>query len=293
MSQAHFEAPKGVLEAIARMRAEATARYGEALIEVSVTPDGLRGTVALPAQVMELERLLAGLWPEAECRLLVLATRRARVALHPESGPLDIWRRPPDAGGEQRELTTQLLPGDPPAELLAVREGQYLVKAPGEAVGWVSRTARFRLGPALPPTPPGVAVVPADGWDPKVVRETALNLLGRPYVFGGTGGQGVDCSGLSWRAFLAAGVLLPRNSRAQRKVGDRVRLAGLGEADLICAVHRGPKRTSHVAIYLGEDEVVHACSECHEVRRERLAEFRNRYQVLTIRRVPGARPPSR
>jgi hypothetical protein len=277
-------APAGLRDAIAQLRIEATSRYGDALIDVTVTDVGLVGAVALPAQAEQLTQLVAELWPGARARLLVLATRRARVVLYPDSAPIDIWRRRPgkDPDGRQ-ELTTQLLPGDPPAELLAVRDGQYLVRAPGEAVGWVPRSAHYRLGPPqLAPAPPQA------GWDAKVVSQTALDLLGRPYVFGGTGGKGIDCSGLSWRAYFAAGVVLPRNSRAQRLVGERVRLAALREADIICAVHRGPKRTSHLALYLGDGEVVHACSEYGQVRREPLEEFRNRYQVLTVRRLPGA-----
>ncbi|MGC1184088.1 MAG: C40 family peptidase [Candidatus Dormiibacterota bacterium] len=280
-------------DSIASLRREAMARYGEALIEVQVTTDGIRGTVALPGQALELRRRVAELWPGATCRLLVLATRRTRVALHAEGGTLDIWRRRPDQASDKQELTTQLLPGDPAAGLLAVRDGQYLVRAPGDAVGWVRPGSPYRWGPAGAEGVTGTATVPASGWDPQVVREAALDLLGRPYVFGGTGDQGIDCSGLSWRAYLRAGVLLPRNSRAQRKIGERVRIAELREVDLICAVHRGPKRTSHLALYLADDEVVHACSECNEVRREPLNEFRARYQVLTVRRVPGAIAPAR
>jgi len=287
------KSPPALWAGIVKLRTAATARYGDALITVELDDSGLRGTVALPSQAAQLRGMVAELWPQASCQLLVLATRHSRVALYSEIEPLDIWRRRPDDEAADQELTTQLLPGDPPAGLLAIRGGQYLVRAPGQAIGWVARTARFRFGPAQADDPPGIALVPPAGWDPTVVRDSALALLGRPYVFGGTGGRGIDCSGLSWRAFLTAGVRLPRNSRAQRKVGDRVRLADLGEADLICAVHRGPKRTSHVALYLGGDEVIHACSECHEVRRERLADFRNRYQVLTVRRVPGAVGPSR
>jgi hypothetical protein len=285
------QSPQGLREAIGELRTEATDRYGDALIEVSITETGLMGTVALPSQAAELQRLAAELWPEANCRLLVLAARQARVTLHPDGEPLDIWRRRPDDDDRRQELTTQLLPGDPPAGLLAVRGGEYLVRAPGEAVGWIPKSSRFRWGPAETADPPGQAVVPQSGWDPQAVRETALDLLGRPYVFGGTGGQGIDCSGLTWRAFLSAGVRLPRNSRAQRKVGERVRLAELQAVDIICAVHRGPRRTSHVALYLGEGEVVHACSERNVVRREPLGDFRNRYQVLTVRRVPGAVSP--
>lgn len=277
-----------LLAAISEMRAAARVRYGEALVEVTLGETGLRGAVALPAQAQELRRLLAELRPGAGAHLLVLATRRARVGLYPETEPLDIFRRWGEEGVTKRELTTQLLPGDPPAQLLAVRSEQFLVRASGAAVGWVAAAARFRFGPAPPTSRASGAAVPDAGWDPRTVRRTALGLLGRPYVFGGTGGPGVDCSGLSWRAFLAAGVTLPRNSRAQRKFGTRVRLADLREADLICAVHRGPRRTSHVAICLGGDQVIHACSEWHLVRTESLAAFRDRYQVLTVRRVPGA-----
>jgi len=288
LTRAQRESSRELLEAIAKLQTAAKTRYGDAIIEVSLGPDGLRGAVALPGQAEALRRLVGDLWPAARCQLLVLSTRHSRAALYPLAEPMEIWRRRPDQGGPERELTTELLPGDPPAELLAVRGGNYLVKATGEAVGWVAHTARFRFGPTQTLDCPGAAVVPRLGWDPEVVRQTALDLIGRPYVFGGTGGLGVDCSGLTWRAFLTAGVRLPRNSRAQRRTGERVRLAELGATDLICAVHRGPRRTSHVALSLGDGEVVHACSESHQVLRERLADFRTRYQVLTVRRVPGA-----
>jgi cell wall-associated NlpC family hydrolase len=281
-------------QGIAELRSSALARYGEALIEVTVDDSGVRGTVALPSQAEALRRLVSELWPQASCRLLVLSDRHVRLLLHPDGETLQIWRRRRGGGGDQDELTSQLLPGDPPAELLAVRQGQYLVKAAGEAVGWVPKTARLRLEGATPTSGGTEAAAPEhQSWDPAVVRETALGLLGQPYLFGGTGGAGIDCSGLTWRAFLAAGIVLPRNSRAQRKVGARVPLAELRVADLVCAIYRGPRRTSHVAISLGPDELIHACSERNQVSREPLADFRARYQVVTCRRLPGAVPAGR
>ncbi len=293
MSPASPAGPKSLLRGVAELRTSALARYGDALIDVTVDDSGIRGTVALPTQAEALRRLVGELWPEASCRLLVLSTRRVRLLLHPEVEPLQIWRRRRDGGDDQGELTSQLLPGDPPAELLAVRQGQYLVKAAGEAVGWVAKTARVRLEPKPASSGDGVATPTVRSWDPGVVMATAVGLLGQPYLFGGTGGSGIDCSGLTWRAYMAAGIVLPRNSRAQRKAGERVRLAELREADLVCAIYRGPKRTSHVAISLGPDEVIHASSEHSQVRREPLADFRARYQVVTCRRLPGAVPAGR
>jgi hypothetical protein len=294
VSSATHLARQSLSQGVAQLQSTALARYGEALIEVTVDDAGVRGTVALPSQAEALRHLVSELWPQASCRVLVLFNRQARLLLQPEGETLQIWRRRRGGGGDQDELTSQLLPGDPPAELLAVRQGQYLVKAAGEAVGWVPKTARFRFE-AADRTSGGMETLGRDGqsWDPAVVRQTALSLLGQPYLFGGTGGAGIDCSGLTWRAFLAAGVVLPRNSRAQRKVGERVRVSDLREADLVCAIYRGPKRTSHVAISLGPDEVIHACSERNQVSREPLADFRARYQVVTCRRLPGAVPAGR
>ncbi|MGC2295618.1 MAG: hypothetical protein WA695_02865, partial [Candidatus Dormiibacterota bacterium] len=147
MSPTSPAGPKSLLRGVAELRTSALARYGDALIDVTVDDSGIRGTVALPTQAEALRRLVGELWPEASCRLLVLSTRRVRLLLHPEVEPLQIWRRRRDGGDDQGELTSQLLPGDPPAELLAVRQGQYLVKAAGEAVGWVAKTARVRLEP--------------------------------------------------------------------------------------------------------------------------------------------------
>lgn len=285
------QAPPGLEEALLQLAAEAKSRYGVSLIGVHPNEVGVQGWVAIPAQAEAVTAIMARLWPAGSSRILVLSGRRARFGLHPQAAPLEVWRGPPAAeDGREPERTTQLLPGDPPAEVVAVRQGSFLVRAPGEALGWVAKGGEFRIGP------PGLAAgkAPTDilreegEWSPDQVIATALAHLGRPYVWGGTGAQGMDCSGLIWRAFLTAGILLPKNSRAQRKVGRRVPRSELRRADLLAAVSRGPRRTSHVALALSSDEVVHACSELMAVRREPLSDFEQRYRLLTVRRIAGA-----
>ena len=279
---------QAVAQGLEELAARARARYGVPLVRVRVLPQGVMGSVGLSSQEQAVRQLVSASWPGAPTRLLVLAARRPRAGLYPAGRPLEVWRSPAGTAGREPELTTELLPGDPPAALLAAFEENFLVRAPGEAVGWVPRSATFRMGP---PPEPGAGSVPS--WDPAEVLACALEQLGRPYVWGGTGAVGLDCSGLVWRSFLQVGMLLPRNSRAQRLVGSRVRLAELEPADLVAAVSRGPARRSHVALALGPAEVVHACSERMVVRREPLADFRERYQVIAVRRLPGARPPAR
>lgn len=271
--------------ALEELAAQARRRYGEALVRITAGDGILVGSVGVSAQLRQLRELQSR--HRVGMRVLVLAERRARFALHPDGGPLPVWRRPePDA-----ELTTELLPGDPPAEVVGGFPQHYLVRAPGEAVGWVMRSSPHRPGP---PGLPG-GLTPVEGalgqpWDPEAVIETALAQLGRPYVWGGTGSAGMDCSGLVWRSYLTAGLLLPRNSRAQRLVGARIGRSELGRADLVAAVSRGPHQYSHVALAISGQAVVHACSELRRIRREPLSEFEDRYRIVTLRRIPGGRP---
>nr|NIQ55730.1 C40 family peptidase [Gemmatimonadota bacterium]NIR38020.1 C40 family peptidase [Actinomycetota bacterium]NIS32586.1 C40 family peptidase [Actinomycetota bacterium]NIU65812.1 C40 family peptidase [Actinomycetota bacterium]NIW29362.1 hypothetical protein [Actinomycetota bacterium] len=55
------------------------------------------------------------------------------------------------------------------------------------------------------------------------VVETALEAMGEPYRWGGTGtDEGFDCSGLVWYAYTTNGVRVPRVSRDQARAGRRV-----------------------------------------------------------------------
>jgi len=53
----------------------------------------------------------------------------------------------------------------------------------------------------------------------------ALGAVGKPYVWGATGPNAYDCSGLMLRAFQAAGIYLPRVSREQYRAGGHLPVA--------------------------------------------------------------------
>ena len=82
----------------------------------------------------------------------------------------------------------------------------------------------------------------------------ALAQIGDKYVFGAAGLVTWDCSGLTMRAFAAAGVSLPHSSRAQYAYGKAVAKKDLQPGDLVFF----GKPISHVAIYLGPDRMLHA-----------------------------------
>jgi cell wall-associated NlpC family hydrolase len=87
-----------------------------------------------------------------------------------------------------------------------------------------------------------------------VAIKYALAQLGDRYVFGAAGLVNWDCSGLTMRAFQAAGVSLPHSSRAQYGYGKAIARKDLQPGDLVFF----GKPISHVAIYVGGDRMLHA-----------------------------------
>ncbi|WP_415941435.1 NlpC/P60 family protein [Streptomyces sp. 067-1] len=90
----------------------------------------------------------------------------------------------------------------------------------------------------------------------------AYQKLGSPYVWGATGPNAFDCSGLTQAAYRAAGVSLPRTTYAQIDAGRRVGRSELLPGDLVF-FYSG---ISHVGIYVGNGRMIHAPNPSAPVR---------------------------
>jgi cell wall-associated NlpC family hydrolase len=102
------------------------------------------------------------------------------------------------------------------------------------------------------------------------VLATALALRGVPYRNGGSDLSGFDCSGFTQYVFAQYGINLPRDVRAQYRVGKSIEPEDLAAGDIVffTTTEPGP---SHVAIAIGGDEFVHAPSSTGVVRVEHLS----------------------
>lgn len=107
-------------------------------------------------------------------------------------------------------------------------------------------------GGSAPAAPP--VNVPAVSGLAGVAIDAAMSQLGKPYRYATAGPDSYDCSGLTHYAWAKAGVYLPRNSRAQMAATPRVPAAAAQPGDLI--FYYSP--VSHVGIYLGGGQLVHA-----------------------------------
>lgn len=114
----------------------------------------------------------------------------------------------------------------------------------------------------------------------------AVSMLGKPYHYGGNNPKGFDCSGLVYYSFSRAGVKVPRSTDAQRKAALPVSASKLHMGDLLFFDQEG-KRSSHVAIYIGDGAFVHAPSTGKRVRTDRLIDPYWKTHFVGARRFNG------
>lgn len=88
------------------------------------------------------------------------------------------------------------------------------------------------------------------------IIQTALAMMGTPYVYGGATPRGFDCSGLVQYSYKKAGIDVPRTSRGQYRSAEPVPVAAARPGDLV--FFASGQKISHVGIYLGDDDFIHA-----------------------------------
>jgi len=179
-------------------------------------------------------------------------------------------------------VSTKVFPGDRHATA-------YTADANAPTLAFLDTSLHF-----TPPPPPAmVAGLPAGYVAPSNPQQAAavgfaLAQVGKPYMYGATGPDSFDCSGLMLRAWQAAGVTLPRTSQAQSRSGAPVAgTADMQPGDLIFIPGSDgtPSDPGHVGMYIGNGQLVDASTEGVPIQVETVARWQS--QIVGIRR-PGA-----
>jgi len=87
----------------------------------------------------------------------------------------------------------------------------------------------------------------------------ARDMVGTPYLYGGTNPRGFDCSGLVYYSYRKASIEVPRTTSEQYRQSSRVKMSRLRPGDLIF-FRISENKLSHVGIYAGSGKFVHAPS---------------------------------
>ncbi|MFD7513556.1 NlpC/P60 family protein [Streptomyces niveus] len=182
------------------------------------------------AQLGELGRLRT----KADAKLAELKSRQAELATHKST----VTRKLADA--------EKLL-----ARLTAAERARYAAgTGPGDARADRAESRGAATAVQAPNSRAAAAIAYARG------------ALGKPYVWGATGPNGFDCSGLTQAAWRAAGVALPRTTYTQINAGQRVSRSQLAPGDLVF-FYSG---ISHVGLYVGGGQMIHAPRPGADVR---------------------------
>lgn len=103
-------------------------------------------------------------------------------------------------------------------------------------------------------------ITPASSDAIDVFKASLLSQLGKPYVYGGNGPNYFDCSGLAAYVYRQIGISLPRTASDQQRTGTSVNrtLEDLQFGDLVFFKNPGQSGASHVGIYVGNGQMIHA-----------------------------------
>ena len=179
---------------------------------------------AIQAQLAERQRLLAGIQSEIKQLQAEEAARQARLAAQARAR-LEAQQRAQSAAQAQ------------PAEIAA----DSFTSAITSDISNEDPAFALASPPAAPPSQYGGVV------------GIAMQYLGTPYVWGGSGPGGFDCSGFVAYVYAQVGVSLPHHAASQYGYGMPVSSSDLQPGDLVFFSGLG-----HVGIYIGGGQFIHA-----------------------------------
>jgi peptidoglycan DL-endopeptidase CwlO len=122
----------------------------------------------------------------------------------------------------------------------------------GDVLSWAARYAA--PAPAGAGSAAGAAGIAANAIG------FAMAQLGKPYVWGATGPEAYDCSGLVYAAYASAGVRIARTTFGWRQDGPQVPFTSIEPGDLLFSAGSDgtPGNPGHVVMYLGGGQVIQA-----------------------------------
>ncbi|MDX3384582.1 NlpC/P60 family protein [Streptomyces niveiscabiei] len=192
-------------------------------------------------RLAEVERLRGA----ARVELASLTARRAELRRHKET------------------VTGKLAAARSLLGQLSAREREQVTGEGQVTSPRASRNGRTTLpGTAQPAAAPSGTRAQAPNSRARAAISYAYAKLGSPYVWGATGPDAFDCSGLIQAAYRSAGLALPRTTYAQIGAGQRVSRSQLLPGDLVF-FYSG---ISHVGLYIGDGQMIHAPNPSSPVR---------------------------
>ena len=197
--------------------------------------------------------------PEEPAPIALAAAPAEPVYVRVVSGPLNVRSGPSTDSDKVDKLYTGKV-----VETQGFQDGWYKIES-----GYIS--AEYV-----------VQADPAQATLGQEIADYALQFLGCRYVYGGSP-KGFDCSGFTSYVYRQFGYSLNRTASSQLDNGTPVAKEELQPGDLVMFKESGSgsKRASHVALYIGNGQIVHASTERTGIKITS-ATYRS---IITVRRI--------
>ena len=156
--------------------------------------------------------------------------------------------------------------------IVGIDNGWYKIKTSSGATGYVISeymvTCKDSSGSRGDGTT-AVAVAPNSSMGQQIV-DYAKQFLGVPYVYGGNGPSSFDCSGFTSYIYRHFGYTLNRTASTQLSNGVAVSKSELQPGDLVFFRYNTSYPASHVGIYIGNGQFIHASTNKYQVQIDQL-----------------------
>ena len=153
--------------------------------------------------------------------------------------------------------------------IVGIDSGWYKVTTSGGTTGYVSSDYMVTCKDSAGSRGDGTAVAASSGLGQQVA-DYGLQFLGTPYVYGGNGPSCFDCSGFTSYVYRHFGYTLNRTASTQLSNGVSVSKSELQPGDLVFFKYNTSKAASHVGIYIGNGQFVHASTNTYTVKTDTL-----------------------
>ncbi|MDX1753590.1 MAG: C40 family peptidase [Salinimicrobium sediminis] len=165
-----------------------------------------------------------------------------------------------EQASEDSQVISDLVAGNV-LELVGQRGGFYEVKYPNDKTAFVKKEE-------AQPYKEWLASLEPTGEN---LIATAREMMGVPYLWGGTSPKGVDCSGYTKTIFFLNGMVLPRDASQQIAAGKEIdsvkNFENLQPGDLLYFGRKATDTTSeriiHVGMWIGDQKFIHSMGEVH------------------------------
>ncbi|MDV6378037.1 S-layer homology domain-containing protein [Sporosarcina sp. GW1-11] len=133
--------------------------------------------------------------------------------------------------------------------IVGEKQGSFAVQTPADGVKYIDKSSVKRVDAKK-----GIAKPTA-----RQLLDTAKIFDGLPYLWAGTSGFGLDCSGFTYSVYRQYGIDIPRDASVQAITGTKVLKKDLQPGDLLFfAYNKGKGNVHHVGMYIGKGQMIHA-----------------------------------